>query len=336
MKKEFLILILVIGFFAGCVGEAPKETAAPITSAPATQTPAPAIHETGYANPDALVDAAWVEAHLDDANVRIIATPAIKDSYDEGHIPGALYIDYRTDLVDLNAAVENQMASKEKVEELLRRLGIKNSDTLIVYDNTNNMIAARMFNVLKFHGHDEVRLLNGGKNAWTKADGELTTDVPEVTPSDYTAKDKGTAEYVNLEYVYRNLNNPDVQIVDVRPADQYSGGNVRPGIGRGGGHIPGAVNAPGGATWKDDKTFKSFEELRAFYKEAGVPMDKKVVVYCHNGMLASYSWFVLTQLVGHPNVAIYDGSSLEWTNHPDTPLVKGAEPGETPSDLKPL
>lgn len=320
MKRGFLLIVVVIALFAGCVEEAPQKVAV----------------QAGYANPNAIVDAAWVAQHLGDENVKIIATPALKDAYDEGHISGAFYVNYKRDIVDLDAPVENQMASKEKVEELLRSLGIKNSDTIIVYDNTNNMIAARMFGVLKFYGHGDVRLLNGGEGAWERAGKELTSDVPSITPSDYRARDKSSKEYVDLEYVYNNLNNPDVQIVDVRPTDQYTGENVRPGIGRGGGHITGAINAPGGKTWTEDKTIKSYEELKVFYEGAGVRKDKRIIVYCHNGMLASYSWYVLSQLVGYPDVAIYDGSSLEWSNHPDTPLVKGPEPGEVPKDLKPL
>ncbi len=320
MKKIIysLIVLAVIAVLAGCTGEAPTS-------------------QSGYANPTALVEAGWLAENIDSKNVKIIAAHALKDSYEfDGHIPGAVYLDYKTDIVDENNPTPNQMAPREKVEALLRRLGIKNKDTLVVYDDTNNMIAARVYNVLKFYGHSDVRLLNGGKKAWTKAGGDLTTEKTAVTASDYTARDKPAKSYVNLEYVYNNLNNPEVQIVDVRPTDQYTGENVRPGIGRDGGHIPGAINAPGGMTWNDDKTIKSPEELKALYAERGVPMDKKIVVYCHNGMLASYSWYVLTELVGYPDVAIYDGSSLEWTNHPDTPLVKGAGPGTPAADLPPL
>lgn len=313
--KKVLLLILSLSLFLGCLQEAQPNQ---------------------YSNPNALVEPNWLAQHVDDSNIKLIATPATKGSYENGHILGALYIDYSKDIVNLDAPVDNQMASKDKVETLLRRLGIENSDTIVVYDNTNNMIAARMFNVLKFYGHKDIRLLNGGKNSWTGANGELTTIVPPISASEYSAADKNSKEYVTLDYVYNNLNNPDIQIVDVRPTDQYTGENVRPGIGRGGGHIPGAINAPGGSTWNEDKTIKSFEELKEFYEGLGVPMDKKVIVYCHNGMLASYSWYVLTQLVGHPDVAVFDGASLEWTNHPDTPLVKGLDPGVPPMDLKPL
>jgi thiosulfate/3-mercaptopyruvate sulfurtransferase len=313
--RKAILLILSLTLFLGCLQEAEPNQ---------------------YSNPNALVEPNGLVQHVDDSNIKIIATPATKESYENGHIPGALYIDYTKDIVNLNAPVVNQMAPKDKVESLLRRLGIENSDTIVVYDNTNNMIAARMFNVLKFYGHKDIRLLNGGKNSWTGANGELTTTVPPISPSEYSATDKNSKEYVNLDYVYNNLNNPDIQIVDVRPTDQYTGENVRPGIGRDGGHIPGAINAPGGSTWNEDKTIKSYEELKEFYESRGVSMDKKVIVYCHNGMLASYSWYVLSQLVGHPDIAVFDGSSLEWSNHPDTPLVKGSDPGVPPSDLKSL
>ncbi len=308
MKFRYLsvLLILVVALNTACTGEAPQER--------------------GYANPDAIVDANWMKQHIADSNIRIIAGTATKEGYDEGHIKGAVYLDYTADIVDLDNPVPNQMAPKEKVESLMRTLGIKNTDTVIVYDDTNNMIAARIFNVLRFYGHQDVRLLNGGQKTWESSGGEPSTDAPYTTRSDYVARDKRPAEYVDIEFVQANLNNPDIQIVDVRPTDQYTGENVRPGIGRGGGHIPGAINAPGGATWNEDMTIKPYEELKAFYEERGVSMDKKVVVYCHNGMLASYSWYVLSQLVGHPDVAIYDGSSLEWTNHPTAPLVKGPEP----------
>jgi thiosulfate/3-mercaptopyruvate sulfurtransferase len=274
--------------------------------------------------------------YLDDSNVKIIAAVNMEDSYIDGHIQDALYVDYKTDIVDLDVSVPNQMASKEKVQALLQRLGIKNSDTIVVYDNTNNMIAGRMFNVLRFYGHNDIRLLNGGQKAWTSQGGALFIEVPEITPSDYQTRDKDPKNYVDLEYVYNYLNNPDIQIVDVRPTDQYTGDIVRPGIGRGGGHIPGAINAPGGRTWNDDGTIKPYEELVEIYEDAGVLKDKRIIVYCHSGMLASYSWYVLSELLDYPDVALYDGSSLEWTNHPATPLVKGPNPGEIPDDLKPL
>jgi thiosulfate/3-mercaptopyruvate sulfurtransferase len=322
MRDVLLILIIAAVLFTGCVGETTTDLD---TSAPME-----------YANPNAIADAAWVTDNLGDANVKIIATPATKDSYEEGHIPGAVYVDYKTDIVDLNAPIDNQMAPKEKVQDLLRGFGIKNSDTILVYDNTNNMISGRMLNVLKFYGHEDVRLLNGGKNTWTTYGGELSPHVPTVTASDYTAKDKNSREYVDLEYVYNNLDNPGVLIVDVRPTDQYTGENVRPSIGRGGGHLPGAINVPGGLTWNDDKTIKSYDELKEIYENAGVTKDKKIIVHCHSGMLSSYSWYVLSQLLGYPDVALYDGSALEFTNHPDIPLVTGPEPGEVPEDLKPL
>ncbi len=328
MQRVYLVLLIIaMAFFSGCVGEeVPQETQAPTKTTPATQT-------MEYANPDALIDASWVAQHKDDSNVKIISTPSIKDRYDDGHIPGALYVDYRTDIVDLDASVENQMASMDKVEELLRSLGIKNSDTVVVYDDVNNMMAARMFNVLSFYGHRDVRLLNGGKNAWTRSGGELSEEVSTINPSDYSARDKSEAEYVGLEYVYDSLDNPDVIIVDARPADQYTGENIRPGIGRGGGHIPGAINVPGGKSWDEDKVIKSYEELKAIYEDVGVTKDKRIVVYCHNGLLSSYSWYVLNQLLGYPDVAVYDGSSLEWSNNPDVPLVTGSEPGEVPMDM---
>ncbi len=317
MRNMFWILIFFLTLFAGCISEAPSQ-------------------QTGYANPQALLEPDWLAQHLDDSDIVIIAAHSTEDSYKEGHIKGSVFLDYTTDIVDLENPTPNQMASKEKVQEVIRGLGIENSDTVVVYDNTNNMIAGRVFNVLKFYGHEDVRLLNGGKNAWTGAGGELTAEVPSPAPSDYTAKDKSSEEYVNLEYVYNNLNNPDVQIVDVRPTDQYTGEKISPGIGRGGGHIPGAINAFGGATWNDDRTIKSYDELKAYYDELGVSRDKKVVVHCHSGMLSSYSWYVLTELLDYPDVALYDGSSLEWTNHPDTPLVTGSDPGVAPKDLKTL
>jgi thiosulfate/3-mercaptopyruvate sulfurtransferase len=317
MGKMIWIVIFVIGLFTGCLSEATTQ-------------------QTGYADPNALVESDWLAQHVDDSDISIIAAHITEDSYIDDHIKGSVFLDYKSDIVDLENPTPNQMAPREKVEDLLRSLGIRNSDTVVVYDNTNNMIAARVFNVLKFYGHVDVRLLNGGRKAWIDANGELTVKIPNPAVSDYTTRDKNSKEYVTIEYVYNNLDNPDVQIVDVRPTDQYTGEKVQPGIGRGGGHIPGAINAPGGLTWNDDKTIKSYEELKAFYDGRGVSMDKKVVVYCHNGMLASYSWYVLTQLVGHPNVAVYDGSSLEWTNHPDTPLVKGPDPGAVPTDLKGL
>jgi thiosulfate/3-mercaptopyruvate sulfurtransferase len=311
-KTWFLIFFIIL--LSGCISE--------------TVT-------TSY-NGKSIADSDWVEGNLEKENVKIISAMAMEDSYIEGHIPGSLYVDYKTDIVDLDAPVQNTMASKEKVQDILRRLGIKNSDAIIIYDDTNNMIAARMYNVLRFYGHKDLTLLNGGKTAWASDGREFTLEVPGLSPSDYIASDKSEEEYVELEYVYNNLRNPDILIVDVRPTDQYTGENVRLGIGRGGGHIAGAINIPGSLTWNDDKTIKSPEELEEIYETAGLKKDKRIIVYCHSGMLASYSWYVLTQLLEYPDVALYDGSSLEWTNHPTTPIVKGSEPGVVPKDLLPL
>ncbi|MFQ5887374.1 MAG: rhodanese-like domain-containing protein, partial [Candidatus Hydrothermarchaeales archaeon] len=311
----------------------PKETEMPVEvveTTPPPATTAPPITEIpvvpGYANPDALVDFAWLKEHIDDENLHIIDLSSDKTGYEIRHIPGAIYVDVSQDIVDLDNPVANQVAPKEKIEALVQRLGINEDDTIVVYDDTNNMKAARMFYVLRYYGHKDIRLLNGGLNEWTDNGGETTSAVPEVTPTEYSLKEPNMDMITDLAFVNENIDNPNITLVDARPTVQYTGEDVRPGIGRGGGHIPGAINVPGGLTWDEDMKIISFEELQSIYQDAGVMEDKKIVTYCHNGNLGAYTWFVLNELLGYPDVVLYDGSMLEWSNNPDVTIVTGSKP----------
>ncbi len=295
----------------------PTTTAPPVTEAPVAM---------GYANPDALVDSAWLETHINDENLRIIDLSSDLAGYEINHLPGAVYVNVSGDIVDLDNQVANQVAPKEKIDALVQRLGINEGDTVVVYDDTNNMKAARMFYVLRYYGHEDIRLLNGGVKGWVNSGGETTSIVPEVTPTDYSLKEPNMNMITDLDFVNANLDNSDVTLVDARPTDQYTGENVRPGIGRGGGHIPGAINVPGSVTWDENMMIKSYEDLVSIYEDAGVIKDQKIIAYCHNGNLGAYTWFVLNELLGYPDVVLYDASMLEWSNNQDVTIVTGSKP----------
>ena len=297
-------------------------TPTPTTTAPPTPTPM----TSNYANPNAAVDATWLKTNLENENIRIIDTSSSKEGYDIKHIKGALFVDISQDIVDLDNTVSNQVASKEKIQTLLQNLGIKASDTIVVYDTTNNMKAARMFYVLRYYGHKDIRLLNGGLNAWEDAGGSISNQAPEVTPTTYEINDPNQDMITDLAFVNANLDNTDVILVDARPTPQYTAEDVKPGIGRGGGHVPGAINIPGSMTWDSSMKIKSTVDLSKIYDDASVVEDKKVVAYCHNGNLGAYTWFVLSELLGYQDVVLYDGSMLDWSNNPDVPINTGPNP----------
>ena len=286
-------------------------------AAPSAPTVAPGPQNT-QTTPEVLVDVAWLQAHLNDPDVVILDVSSQEDVYRQGHVPGALFVDWRKDLVDVNNPVKGQVLTREQAERLFGRLGIDNTDTVVVYGDTNNLFAARAFWVLTYYGHEKVRLLDGGRQAWVQAGLELSTDSPEVTPTTYTiqrTRDELRADVAAVQA----LTDDSAVILDVRSPKEYAGLDVR---ARRGGHIPGAINVNWVAAVNSDGTFKSVDALAPLYQAAGVQPDKPVVTYCQTGVRAAHSWFVLTYLLGYPDVKVYDGSWEEWGNNPNLPIER--------------
>jgi thiosulfate/3-mercaptopyruvate sulfurtransferase len=282
------------------------------------------ISQTGYARPEVLVDTNWVAQHLNDSKVKIVEVDVDTNAYDTGHIKGAIGLDWRK---DLQARPIRDLLPKEEFEALLSSKGIGNDDTVIAYGDNNNWFAAWFVWNLKYYGHKDARLINGGRKKWQDEGRELVTEAPSIKPSSYKVGQPDKAIRALRDEVRAELGKAGVVLVDVRSPKEYSGELLAPenlpqeGAQRGG-HIPGAKNIPWAQAVREDGTFKSVEELRELYQSKGVTPDKAVIAYCRIGERSSHSWFVLQYLLGYPNVRNYDGSWTEWGSLIGAPIEK--------------
>jgi thiosulfate/3-mercaptopyruvate sulfurtransferase len=286
-----------------------------------------------YADPQALVNTEWVTQHLEDPTVRIVEVDYVpEEAYHKGHLPGAVLVDWRK---DLNDPVRRDILSKEAFEALNSRLGIANDTTVVLYGDYRNWFAAFAFWVYKLYGHEDVRLLNGGRTKWTQEGHPLTQEIPHYSPTTYKAQEPDARLRADLAYVKSVLSKRGVALVDVRSPAEYRGEITTPPeypteAAQRGGHIPGAVNLPWSLALSDeDDTFKPPEELRKLYEQAGVTPDKEVVAYCRIGERSSVTWFVLRHLLGYPDVRNYDGSWAEWGNAVGVPIERPAAGSES-------
>ncbi len=280
----------------------------------------------GYAHPEVLVDSEWVLAHHKDANVRIVEVdydPAA--NYAVGHVPGAVLFDWKK---DINDPVRRDLLSREQLEVLFSGAGIGRDTWVVLYGDFNNWFEAFAFWVLKYYGVENVRLLNGGRKKWLIEDKPVTKDVPTYPRTAFRASEANQKLRVYREEVLGELGKWDTVLVDVRGPKEFSGEILAPPEyptehAQRGGHIPGAKNIPWVQTVNDsDGTFKTRDEIAALYAQKGVTADKQVITYCRIGERSSHSWFVLTYLLGYPQVRNYDGSWTEWGNAVGTPIEK--------------
>ncbi|WP_135305760.1 sulfurtransferase [Haloarcula amylovorans] len=282
---------------------------------------------TEYAN-DVLVSADWVSERLDefqsdDADLRLAEVDVDTELYDESHIPGAIGFNWETDLQDQTT---RDILSKEDFEDLLGSNGISEDSTVVLYGDNSNWFAAYTYWQFKYYGHDDVKLLDGGREYWVENDYELTDEVPEFSEVDYDAS--GPRESIRA---YRddveNAIERDLPLVDVRSPEEYSGEILAPpGLqetAQRGGHIPGAENISWAAVTNDDGTFKSRDELEELYAEYGIDGDSTTVAYCRIGERSSVAWFALHELLGYDDTINYDGSWTEWGNLVGAPIEKG-------------
>jgi thiosulfate/3-mercaptopyruvate sulfurtransferase len=277
-----------------------------------------------YAHPETLVSTDWVAKHANDPEVAIVEVNVDTTAYEQGHVPGSIGWNWQTQLCD---TVRRDIVGKEDLEALLGSSGIGNDTTVVVYGDHNNWFAAWAFWQLKVYGHDDVRIMNGGRKKWQEEGRTMTTDVPSVGPKSYTASDPDLSLRAFLPDVQQTISGGNAALVDVRSADEFSGKILAPpGLPetcQRGGHIPGAKNIGWGMAVNDDGTFKSRDELAEVYGGKGVTADKDVIAYCRIGERSSHSWFVLKYLLGYPNVRNYDGSWTEWGNLVGAPIEKG-------------
>jgi len=278
-----------------------------------------------YAHPEVLVDTAWVAEHLNDPNVRIIESNEDILLYDQGHIPGAIKIDW---VADLNDQVVRDYLDREHFEQLLSAKGISNDTTVVFYGDKNNWWATYALWVFKLYGHKDARIMNGGRAKWIAEGQDLTKQVPSDAASSYKApeRDDSTIRAFRDE-VREHIKKSGVALVDVRSPQEFSGERThmaeypQEGTLRGG-HIPTAASIPWAKAVKEDSTFKSPEDLKELYSSQGVTPDKDVIAYCRIGERSSHTWFVLTYLLGYPQVRNYDGSWTEWGNSVGLPIEK--------------
>ncbi len=279
---------------------------------------------SNYANPEVLVSTDWVAQHKSDPKVVIAEVDVDTKAYDEGHVPGAIGWNWQTQLCD---TVQRDIIPKTEMEKLMRDSGIANDTTVVLYGDNNNWFAAWAFWQMKIYGHQDVRIMDGGRKKWVAEGREMSKDKPVPRSTSYKASAPDQSLRAYLPQVQEAMKN-GVPMVDVRSVDEFTGKILSPpGLPetcQRGGHIPGAKNIPWATACNEDGTFKSFAELKALYGNKGITPDKEVITYCRIGERSSHTWFVLKYLLGYPNVRNYDGSWTEWGNLVSAPVERGA------------
>lgn len=282
------------------------------------------MSDKGYANPDVLVSTEWVAENLDNTDqVRLVESNEDLLLYSTGHIPNAVHIDW---VNDLNDAIRRDYLDAEQFASLLGKNGISPDTTVVFYGDKNNWWATYAFWVFKLFGHEDCRIMDGGRKKWIDEGRELTKDVPSFDSVEYPVQERNDDDIRAFRDQVLEHIKGDNPLVDVRSPQEYSGellhmpGSPQEGALRGG-HIKGAHNVPWSRAVADDGTFKTADELRAIYEEEqGLSPNDDVIAYCRIGERSSHTWFVLTYLLGYPNVRNYDGSWTEWGNLVGVPI----------------
>lgn len=270
-----------------------------------------------------LVTTEWAAEHLNDEGVRFVEVDVNTKSYDSGHIPGAIGWNWKTELQD---QLRRTISSKEDFEALLSKSGISNDTTIILYGDNNNWFAAWAYWLLKYYGHDDIRILDGGRLKWEAENRELTTEATESEDTEYKIQEINHKYRAFRDDVAKTLGSASHGLVDVRSPDEFTGKILAPPglneLSQRAGHIPGASNIPWSKAVNEDGTFKTNDELKTLYEGEGITPDKDIISYCRIGERSAHSWFVLNELLEYPNARNYDGSWTEWGNLIDAPIER--------------
>jgi thiosulfate/3-mercaptopyruvate sulfurtransferase len=277
---------------------------------------------------DVLVSADWAQDNLNAPGLVFVEVDEDTSAYDGGHIEGAVKLDWKKDLQD---PIRRDFVDKAGFEALLSSRGISNDDTVILYGGNNNWFAAYAYWYFKLYGHEDVKLLDGGRKRWELDSRQLVDEVPTREATTYTAKEQDTSIRAFRDEVVEAIGTKN--LVDVRSPDEFAGRLLAPAHlpqeqAQRAGHIPTAANVPWSKAANDDGTFKSDDELKKLYTEAGVDWDKETIAYCRIGERSSHTWFVLHELLGDKSTKNYDGSWTEYGSLIGVPIVLGDEPGE--------
>ena len=289
----------------------------------------PRFAGSGYAHPEVLVSTDWVAEHLEDPNVRVVESDEDVLLYDMGHIPGAINLDWHTDLQD---QVKRDFLDRAGFEELMRKNGIGNDTTVVFYGDRNNWYATYTYWLFKYFGHKDARVMNGGRAKWEAEGRPMSRDVPSYPKTTYTAQEPDERIRAYRDDVLKQVESGAPALVDVRSVPEYTGevlhmaGYAQEGAQRGG-HVLGAKSIPWATAANEDGTFKSPDQLREIYGGKGITPDRNVIAYCRIGERSSHTWFVLRELLGYPDVRNYDGSWTEWGSMVGVPIARGTEPG---------
>ena len=276
------------------------------------------------ARSDVLVPVDWAESNLDAPNTVYVEVDEDTSAYGTGHIPGAVKLDWRTDLQD---PIKRDFVDAQQFSKLLSERGIGNDDTVILYGGNNNWFAAYAYWYFKLYGHQDVKLLDGGRKKWELDGRPLSVDKVERPETSYTAKDPDTSIRAFRDEVIAAIGVKN--LVDVRSPDEFTGKILAPAHlpqeqSQRPGHIPGAINVPWSKAANEDGTFKSDDDLAKLYAEAGLDGQKETIAYCRIGERSSHTWFVLQELLGHENVKNYDGSWTEYGSLVGAPIELGS------------
>ncbi|HXW54348.1 MAG TPA: sulfurtransferase [Candidatus Cybelea sp.] len=277
-----------------------------------------------YKHPEVLVSTQWAADHAHDPQIRFVEVDVDTTAYDQGHIPGAVGWNWQTQLQD---NVRRDLIDKASLEALLGRSGVSNNTTVVLYGDNNNWFAAYAFWQLKYYGHKDVRLIDGGRKKWLLEKRPLTNEVPQVAPASYRAAGPNESIRARKEQVLAAVEGKNgTQLVDVRSVDEFTGKIIAPPgmseTAQRAGHIPGAANIPWSQAASEDGTFKPADALKQLYEGKGITGRGEVIAYCRIGERSSHTWFVLKYLLGYESVKNYDGSWTEWGNLVGAPIEK--------------